>query len=50
MKLEIDTDDIFVTGAVLCVIAIIWALSSCEKVVNERVKERMHEVQTEQAK
>ncbi len=43
MKLEVSEYDLFVVSTALCVLALIWALASCEKIVDGRVKERLAE-------
>ena len=43
MKLEFDSDDMFVLGGTVCVLALIIALASCESVVESRLKERAAE-------
>lgn len=43
MKLEIEEGDLFIIGGTLCVVLLIWSFVSCEKIVDNRVKERMEQ-------
>ncbi len=43
MKLEIDSEDMAIVGCVLVLCLIIVSISSCEQVIDDRVKHQLQE-------